>query len=148
MSRTLGLLGLEPCQVGALDQAAKGLEGEDLSFCGDEHLLHVFGTNAKPPAGNAGDDLVFLLAGWHAGGAQRAEVLDARYLVPGGTVVLGYLGFNDDLWAEFVRHYEIGGLIKAGQLFSALGLSIADPGFCQRKSIGSQGCRLPLRGPA
>ena len=44
-----------------VNQAVKGLQGEDLSSGGDEHLFHVFGANAKPPASNAGDDLVLLL---------------------------------------------------------------------------------------
>ena len=63
MSLTLGLLGLELCQVGAFNQAAARLEGKNLPSCCEEHLLHVFATNAKAPAGDAGDDLELLLAG-------------------------------------------------------------------------------------
>ena len=50
MSRTLGLLGLEVYEVGALNQAAEGLEGKNLAPGGEEHFLHVFlGPRAFPP---------------------------------------------------------------------------------------------------
>ena len=61
MSRTLGLLGLELCQVGALNQPAESLEGKNLPSGCEEHLLHVFATNAKASTGDASDDLVLLL---------------------------------------------------------------------------------------
>ena len=50
MSRTLGLLGLELCEVGALNQAAEGLEGKNLAPGGEEHFLHGFlVSRAFPP---------------------------------------------------------------------------------------------------
>jgi hypothetical protein len=58
------LLGLELCQVGALDQAATGLEGKYLPSGCEEHLLHVFCAHAEAATSDAGDDLVFLLAGF------------------------------------------------------------------------------------
>ena len=61
MSRTLRLFDPELCQVGALDQAADGLEGKNLPSCGEKHLLHVFATNARAPACDASDGLVLLL---------------------------------------------------------------------------------------
>jgi hypothetical protein len=72
-----GLLGFELCQVGALNQAAEGLEGKNLPSCGEKHLLHVFATNAKAPASDAGDDLVFLLTGWRSLQAKLSQMLDA-----------------------------------------------------------------------
>lgn len=77
MSRTLGLLGLELCQIGAFNQAAEGLEGEDFTSGCEEHFLHVFATNAKAAAGDARDDLVFLLPRRCPHEAELSQMLDA-----------------------------------------------------------------------
>ena len=71
------MLGLELCQVGALNQAAEGLEGEGFPSCGEKHLLHVFATDAEAPAGDASDDLVFLLPRRCPHEAELSQMLDA-----------------------------------------------------------------------
>jgi hypothetical protein len=89
-----GLPGLELCQLGALNQAAEGLEGKNLPSCGEKHLLHVFATNAKAAAGDASYDLVFLLPRRCTHEAELSQMLDARHFVAGGAVVFRELGFD------------------------------------------------------
>ena len=51
-----------------------------------------------------------------------------------------------DMRAQFVRHYKIGRLVEAGQLLSTLGLSIANPGFCENVfDRSTRGCLRPGR---
>lgn len=131
MSPTQGLLGLELCQVGALNQAVEGLEGENLPSGCEEHLLHVFATNAKAATGDAGDDLVFLLARRCPHEAELSQMLDACHFVAGGAVVFRELGFDDHLGIELVGHDEVRCLVEPGHFLGALGLSIADACLCQ-----------------
>ena len=104
-------------EFGITNQPIKGFEGEHLSSGGDEHLFHVLDPDAKASAGDAGDDLVFLLAVGHVSGAESAQVLDASNLVTSRAIVLGNFGFDDDLWSELVRDYEVGCLVEIRQFF-------------------------------
>jgi hypothetical protein len=133
MSRMLELLGLEVYEVGALNQAAEGLEGKNLAPGGEEHFLHVFRPHAEAAASDAGDDLVLLLAGWRSLQAHLSQMLDTRHFVAGGAVVLSDFGFNDNPGIKLIRDDKVGRLVETWDPLSSLGLSIADAGF--RKDI-------------
>ena len=76
--------------------------------------------------------------GVSAGSNLRLTILDPF------SVVYRNLGFHYYLGTEFVRNYEVGGLIKIRHSLGPLGLSEADAGLWQRESIGSQGRHLSL----
>ncbi len=106
-----------------------GFQCEDFSSGGDEHLLHVLDSDAKSPAGDARDDLIFLLAVRHVGGAKRAEVLDAGDLIAGRAVVLGEIaeldrmseskaknGFHTFIWQLWARLGHDSGELELGDV--------------------------------
>lgn len=106
------LLGLEALQSCMFDELIKRLEREDLAPGREDHLFHVFTTNAETSPADAGDDLISWVVRRPTGKTQFAEVLNAGHLIPSGAVVFGNLRFNDDLRVKLARNNEIGSLIE------------------------------------
>jgi hypothetical protein len=134
-----GLFCSELRQFGMVNKVFKSLERKNLSSCGDEHFFHVFDPNSEAPAGNAGYDLVFLLAGWHFKGAEGTKVLDACYLVPGRTVVLRYFGFY---------YYLAGSEPGQNQVFIILAVKVGGRLIEQAPAFGISGCQVVLASSA
>ena len=82
--------------------------------------------HAESSSGNTGNHLELWLVRWPTFRTERAEVLNARYLIARRAVVFGELRFDDDLWIELVRDHEIGCLVEAGQTLCPPGLAKAD----------------------
>ena len=105
----------------------KRLQRENFAPRRFEQLPHVLFTLLEAAPGNAGHHLVsrpLQLA--PAAHAESVEMLDTRYFVPGGAVVLGKLGLYDDLRIEFIRDDEVGSLLEAVHSLGALGLAEGD----------------------
>jgi hypothetical protein len=115
----LGLKALKPCM---LDELIKRLEREYLASGREDHLFHVFTTNAETAPAYAGDDLIFWVVCRPTGKTQFSEVLNTSHLVPSGAVIFGNLRFNDNLQVKLARNNEIGRLIESLDTFRPLRL--------------------------
>ena len=109
------LLRFKFLQPRTFHELVKVLQGKHLAARGQEHLLHVLSSDPETAASYAGDDLVFRLARWLTSHAEHAQMLNARDLVAGRSVIFCDLRFDDDLWVEFARDDEI----RSGLPFSS-----------------------------
>jgi hypothetical protein len=86
------------------DELIKRLEREYLASGREDHLFHIFTTNAKTSPAYAGNDLIFGVVCRPTGEAQFAEVLNPSYLVPSCAIVFGNLRFNDSPRVKLARN--------------------------------------------
>lgn len=124
----LGFEILKPCMFGEL---IKRLEREYLASGREDHLFHVFTTNAEAASAYAGDDLILWVVCRPTGKTQFSEVLNASHLVPSCAVVFGNLRFNNDLWVKLARNDEIGRLIEPLDTFRPFCFTVTDAGLGQ-----------------
>ena len=97
-----------------VDELGEVLEGEDLTPGREEQLLHVLAADAESAAGNARDHFEPGLALWLTFRAEGGEVLDARHLVAGCSVVFGELRLDDDMRIELIWDDEVRCLVEPG----------------------------------
>jgi hypothetical protein len=77
------------------DESIERLESENLSSRRENHLLHIFSTHVESSSADTSDDFILRIVRRTAGKTQFSEVLNTRHFVPGCTVVLRDLGFNE-----------------------------------------------------
>lgn len=116
------LRGLEAPKPCMLDELIKRLKCEYLAPSCEDHLFHIFTTNAETSSADAGDDLIFWVVCRPTRQTQFSEVLNAGHLIPSGAVIFGNLRFNDNLRVKLARNNEIGRLIEPLDTFRPLRL--------------------------
>jgi hypothetical protein len=117
---------LEFRETYALYEAVQSFRGKHLASGCKDHLFHVLPADPEATTADTSDDLVFRVVLGATGKAQFAEMLNARHLVAGRTVILSDLRFNNDLWIELAGNDEVRRLIEALDSFSALGFAETD----------------------
>jgi len=118
---------------GVVNQAIDILQGKNLTASGDKHFAHVFAAHAEASSSDAGYNFILWLVGRLACQAQFAKMLNPGHLIPGGTVIFGYLRLDDRLGIEFAGNDEVWGLVKAWNPFGAPRLPVTDT--CLRQYI-------------
>src|SRR5208283_5337519 len=93
---------------------------------GQDQLFHIAPPHTKTTPCNTCYNLVLGLPCRLIFQTEGYEVFDPCDLVPGGSIVFGKLSLDNYLRVELVRNYEIRGLLKPRNNFSALRFLVAD----------------------
>lgn len=94
----------------------QGFQGKHLPPSREDHLFHIFPSDAESPPADTGNHLVFRIAFGTPGKAQFPQMLNSGNLVQGGSVVLcnftlkkGMSAYSAPYSEEVSRTANIGG---------------------------------------
>ena len=83
-----------------INELIQSLNSKNFTPRSEQKLPHVFSTYSETSPADTSNNFKSLLPRCLPCKTQRCEMLDASYLVTGSSIILGNLGFNNDLRIE------------------------------------------------